>query len=106
RLCSVEHGVSALQVAIIGHQAAGLLLPVDRSMLAQWTLARLGVSHSLILPGSVRPADQPLIRRGASGARGVPLPPSDILRSRRARRVADLLAAEHRVYAMATLQVP
>ncbi len=106
QLGMVEHGVAAVHLEVIGHQGAGLLLPVDRGMLAQWTLARLGVSHSLILPGSVRPADQPLIRRGASGARGVPLPPSDILRSRRARRVADILAAEHRVYAMATLQVP
>ena len=106
QLGMVEHGIAAVQLEVIGHQGDGLLFPDDRAMLAQWTLARFGVSPSLILPGPVRPADRRLIRREAPEARGFRLPPGDILRSRRARRVADILAAEHRVYAVATLQVP
>ncbi|MGH7208406.1 MAG: septal ring lytic transglycosylase RlpA family protein [Nitrospiraceae bacterium] len=106
QLGMVEHGIAAVQLEVIGHQGDGLLLPDDRRMLAQWTVAWFGVGHSVILPGSVRPGDQSLIRREAPGARGFRLPPGDVLRSRRARRVADILAAEHRVYAVATLQVP
>ncbi|MGH7235633.1 MAG: septal ring lytic transglycosylase RlpA family protein [Nitrospiraceae bacterium] len=106
QLGMVEQGVVAAQLEVIGHQGEGLLLPEDRRMLAQWTPAWLGVGHSVMLPGPVRPADRHLIRRAASGARGFRLPPSDILRSRRARLVADILAAEHRVYTLATLQIP
>lgn len=102
----VEQGVVAAQLEVIGHQGEGLLLPEDRRPLAQWTTARFAVGHSVILPGPVRPADRRLTQRGASGARGFRLPPSDILRSRRARLVADILAAEHRVYTLAALQVP
>lgn len=106
QLGMVEQGVVAAQLEVIGHQGEGLLLPEDRRMLAQWTPAWSGVGHSVMLPGPVRPADRHLIRRATSGARGFRLPPSDILRSRRARLVADILAAEHRVYTLATLQVP
>lgn len=106
QLGMVEQGVVAAQLEVIGHQGEGLLLPEDRRLLAQWTTARFAVGHSVILPGSVRPADRRLIRRAASAARGFRLPPSDILRSRRARLVADILAAEHRVYTLAALQVP
>jgi rare lipoprotein A len=106
QLGMVEHGIVAVQLEVIGHHGEGLLLAVDRGMLAQWTTARFGVGPPLILPGPVRPADRRLIRRAASGARGFRLLPSDILRSRRARLVADILAAEHRVYTVATLHVP
>ena len=46
-----------------------------------------------LLPGEVR------------NARSLRLPPSDVMRERRARRVADILAAEQRVYITAALLV-
>lgn len=106
RLGMVEHGIAAVQLEVIGHHGDGLMFPDDRGLLAEWALARFGVGPSLMLLGPDRPGNQSLIGREAPGARGFRLPPGDLLRSRRVRRVADILAAEHRVYTVATGQVP
>lgn len=106
RLGMVEQGIAAVQLEVMGHQGDGLLFPHDQGFPARWTLARWGARPSRIPSETGRPGEQSLIHRDAPEARGFRLPPGDLLRSRRARRVADILAAEHRVYAVATRQIP
>ena len=106
RLGMLEQGIAAVQLEVIGHQRDGILFPYYQGMLARWTLARSGSAPTPTLAGPIRPGEQSLIHRDGRDARGFRLPPGDLLRSRRARRVADILAAEHRVYAVATGQVP
>jgi len=106
QLDMVEHGVSAVQLEVIGYQGEESLLTDERGGMTSWTLAPLEDGP---LPGHYetgRTSSRRLIQISAPGAREVRLPPGDILRERRFRRVADILAAEHRVYAVAALQIP
>lgn len=106
QLDMVDHGISAVQLEVIGYQGEELLLTDERGSMTSWTLAPLEDGP---LPGHYetgRTSSRRLIQISAPGAREVRLPPGDILRERRFRRVADILAAEHRVYAVAALQIP
>jgi len=106
QLDMVEHGVSAVQLEVIGYQGEESLLTDEGGGMTSWTLAPLEDGP---LPGHYetgRTSSRRLIQISAPGAREVRLPPGDILRERRFRRVADILAAEHRVYAVAALQIP
>jgi rare lipoprotein A len=106
QLDMVDHGISAVQLEVIGYQEEEWLLTDERGGMTSWTLAPLEDGP---LPGHYetgRASSWRLIQISAPGAREVRLPPGDILRERRFRRVADILAAEHRVYAVAALQIP
>ena len=106
QLDMVEHGISAVQLEVIGYQGEEWLLTDERGGMTSWTLAPLEDGPLPVHPETARPSCGRLIHNEARGERSFRLPPSDFIRQRRVRRVADILAAEHRVYAVAALQIP
>jgi rare lipoprotein A len=102
RLGMVEDGVAAVHLEVVG-QAAGMPLTAEpRSFLEgtaltitpdagqEWTSARI---WEQLNPDALQ------------NHRALRLPPGDMLRERRARRVADILAADRRTYDVATLEL-
>lgn len=106
QLDMVKHGVSAVQLEVIGYQGEEWLLTDERGGMTSWTLASVEDGPQPVHFETGRASSRRLIQISAPEARGVRLPPGDILRERRFRRVADILAAEHRVYTVAALQIP
>lgn len=102
KLLMVEQGIAAVQLEVVGHQEGELLLADDQTIVAPWSAAWLDQRASVLAPRDARHV-RPRFAREEKATR---LPPGDVLRERRARRVADILAAEQRVYAIASLQVP
>lgn len=102
RLGMVEDGVAAVHLEVIG-QAGGMPLTAEpRSFLEgtalmitpdlgrEWTSARI---WEQLNPDALQ------------NHRALRLPPGDMLHERRARRVADILAADRRAYDVATLEL-
>ncbi|MER3422840.1 MAG: hypothetical protein C4293_06015 [Nitrospiraceae bacterium] len=104
RLNMVEQGISAVHLEVIGHQGMQAVVPEHRVL-----------SHGSSESGS------PFLSELGSEIIGAPavwltnmgrdrqnprLIPSDIIRERRARRVSDILAADQRTYAVASLKIP
>jgi rare lipoprotein A len=96
KLGMTELGISAVSLEVIGSHGAHLLAGADeRSLIAL---------HEY--------PESPARGHDVRGARGLPLFPGDLLRERRARRVADLLtddhwsADDHWVSQVASLYVP
>src|SRR5579885_818072 len=96
RLEMVRDGISAVQIEVVGHQSLGALMDARNGLdmefpvtsdTAAMPLGRSGLSH-------------PAWQTDRRAARSIP---SDLLRERRARRVADILAVERRVDAVPAL---
>jgi rare lipoprotein A len=79
KLGMTELGISAVSLEVIGSHGGHLLAGADGRSLT--TL------HEY--------PESPARRHAARGTRGLPLFPGDLLRERRARRVAELLADDH-----------
>lgn len=99
----VEHGVSAVSVEVIGVDGEEFLADNNWTMR---TLVSLDALPESTDPERLRALRQKLAPWNARAGRGVRLPPGDFMLKRRARRVSDILAAEHRVYTAAALYIP
>lgn len=104
RLDMVEQGISAVYLEVIGYQDIQTVVPEHRMF------SRVASeSERALIPGfDSEIAGVPALglmnmERNRQALRIIP---SDIIRERRARRVGDILAADQRAYAVASLRIP
>ncbi|MCZ6780447.1 MAG: hypothetical protein O7C73_02245, partial [Nitrospirae bacterium] len=104
KLDMVQHGLSAISLQVVGQERDSFLAGHGWMLSALSSLApvgrcRVGASGVSEVAGQARVFEQP------RQAGAVWLPPGDVIRERRTRRVADILAANQRVDAVAALQI-
>lgn len=105
KLSMVEHGITPISLEVIGNQPLGSYLLSEESGLTPWQFWPLGAGGEEETGAISRKLRRPPAPDEARAERNLPLFPGDVMRERRARRVADILAAEHRVYHVATLHL-
>ena len=92
----VRDGISAVYLEVVGRHGPDLFVgPASMSADTTWLLGQ--ARHTWAVP----PPDRDI----GGTVDAVRMMPSDILRERRARRVGDIMAAEHRADVVATLEV-
>ena len=102
RIGMVEHGVTAISLEVIGSQGMGSFHLSDEAGMIPWQFWPLGIGGEGE-DTSARKFHRSPAPDEARAERALPQYPGDIMRERRIRRVADILAAEHRVYHVASL---
>lgn len=105
KLGMVEHGITAISLEVIGNQAMASYLLSEEAGILPWQFWPLGTGWEDVTGVGSRKLRRSLAPDEARAERSLPLFPGDVMRERRARRVADILAAEHRVYHVATLHL-
>ena len=94
----VEDGIAAVQLEVAGYEETSWLAVIVEAIMRARSFAKLEPQPESVDSGVSKTAAQGVRLSEVSSERSLRLPPSDIMRERRARRVADILAAEHRVY--------
>lgn len=92
RLEMVRDGISAVQLEVVGHQPLGVLMEERNTADREFEVSREGLSTATSGPRFTLSFS--VWQTSHRSARTMP---SDLLRERRARRVADILAVERRV---------
>lgn len=96
----MENGVAAVQIEVIGEPQDDVRIPnrMTGGLRSMPVALRLINSQQCSSSGGLMFAPPRKVR-------GVRMLPTDIMRERRIRRVADVLAADHRAYSVASLSV-
>jgi rare lipoprotein A len=105
KLNMVEHGITTISLEVIGNQAMGSFLLSEEAGTVPWQFWPLGAGGEDETGAGTRRLHRSPAPDEARAERNLPLFPGDVMRERRARRVSDILAAEHRVYHVATLHL-
>jgi rare lipoprotein A len=101
----VEHGITAISLEVIGNQSTGSYFLSEEAGLIPWQFWPLGAGREDETGTGTRKFHRSPGPDEARAERNLPLFPGDVMRERRARRVSDILAAEHRVYHVAALHL-
>jgi len=101
----VQDGITPVQLEVAGHEETGWLAAVVGVIMKARSFTKLEPQPESVDSDASRAVPQRLLPGELRSERSLRLPPSDVMRERRARRVADILAAEHRVYTTASLLV-
>src|SRR5439155_13389449 len=101
----VQHGITPVQLEVTGHEKGGWLAAIVGAIMKVRSVTKLEPRPESDDAETFRTVPQQLLPGEVRNARSLRLPPSDVMRERRARRVADILAAEQRVYITAALLV-
>lgn len=104
----VEDGITPVQLEVLevaGYGETGWLSAVIEAIMQVRSFTKLEPRPESVDSDASRADARWLLPEEVRSERNLRLPPIDVMRERRARRVADILAAEHRVYTTATLLV-
>ncbi|MGH7206045.1 MAG: septal ring lytic transglycosylase RlpA family protein [Nitrospiraceae bacterium] len=104
----VADGITPVQLEVLevaGYGETGWLAAVVEAIMQVRSFTKLEPRPESVDSDASRTVARWLLPEEVRSARSLRLPPIDVMRERRARRVADILAAEHRVYTTATLLV-
>lgn len=104
----VEDGVTPVQLEVLevaGYGETGWLAAVVEAIMQMRSFTKLEPRPESVDSDASRTVARWLLPEEVRSERSLRLPPIDVMRERRARRVADIMAAEHRVYTTATLLV-
>ena len=101
----VRHGITPVQLEVTGHEKGGWLAAIVGAIMKVRSSTKLEPRPESDDADTARTVPQQLLPGEVRNARSLRLPPSDVMCERRARRVADILAAEQRVYITAALLI-
>jgi len=94
----VEDGVAAVQLEVAGREKTGWLAAIVEVIMQARSFTKLESQPESVDSGAFKSIARWLQPEEVRSERSLRLPPTDVMRERRARRVADILAAEHDVY--------
>lgn len=104
----VADGITPVQLEVLevaGYGETGWLAAVVEAIMQVRSFTKLEPRPESVDSDASRTVARWLLPEEVRSERSLRLPPIDVMRERRARRVADILAAEQRVYTTATLLV-
>lgn len=94
----VEDGIAAVQLEVADYEETDWLSAIIGVIMKARSFTTLEPRPESVDSGASKTVAQWVPLSEVSSERSLRLPPIDIMREPRARRVADILAAEHRVY--------